>query len=130
MSYWLNVKFVFSSKKHSVSSRIIFLAYCNEFLVLTLHCIPLFLYLKMSLVLSFIRWLLISRISRKSAADGGAPVTDPPSSRALSPLQWFFSPCDVHFQFNAVGFHSALHLLDTSTKQVPVFFLGGKAVGA
>jgi len=37
-------------------------------------------------IVSLVKWL-VARISRKSAADAAAPVTDPPASRALSSLQ-------------------------------------------
>ena len=42
----------------------------------------------MSLVLWVVGWFLrCSHISRKTAGDFKAPVTDPPASRALSSLQ-------------------------------------------
>jgi len=51
-----------------------------------------------------------SRISRKSARDGGASVTDAQAWKDLPPLQLFLSPCDVQFRFWRTSFVLRPHI--------------------
>ena len=108
-----------------------FLAYFNEFLVLTLHSMYFYFYLqkRVRFCRSFVGCPFHVFPTRLQEMVELLLLTHK-RGRLCRCYSWFLAPVMCIFGFDALRFHSAQHLLGISTKQVPELFLGGKTAEA